>query len=100
MNEISQRFAQAIAFLKGSGLARSDAEIAGRMGISEAFLNMGKNGVRVPSTENLLRLCNNYPINFWWLRYGEGDMIGNGDRVIALLQKIEKLEGRITELNQ
>ena len=98
MNEISQRLARAVRFIKDSGLARSDSEIAGRMGITDAWLNMGKNGARVPNTELLLKLCNVYPINFWWLRYGDGEMIGNGDRVIALLQKIEVLEGRIREL--
>ena len=96
MNEISHRFQQALDFVIDKGLAQSEAKIAGELGVLPSALTMAKK--RTPSWDLLLRFCDLYPINFWWLRSGEGDMIGNGDRQIALLQKIAKLESRIAEL--
>ena len=96
MNEISHRFQQALDFVIDKGLAKSEAKIAGELGVLPSGLNMAKK--RGPSWDMLLRFCDLYPINFWWLRSGEGEMIGNGDRQIALLQKIARLEARIAEL--
>ena len=100
MSEISQRLATAIRYLKDSGLAKNDAEIARRLGVTTSTITMTKRGRREPTWEMLLKLCDIYPINFWWLRSGEGDMIGNGDRLIAQLKKIEVLEKKIRELEQ
>lgn len=96
MSSISQRFQQALDFIINKGLAQSESEIARELGLKPSGLNMAKK--RGPSWDLLLRFCEHYPINFWWLRSGEGDMIGNGDRQIALLQKIAKLEAKIAEL--
>lgn len=98
MNDISNRFHQALDFIINNGLAQSEAAIARKLGVTASTVNMTKKGERVPTWDMLLRFCDRYPINFWWLRSGEGDMIGNGDRQIALLQKIEQLEKRIAEL--
>lgn len=98
MNEISHRFQQALDFVIDKGYATSEARIAGELGFKPSALTMAKK--RTPSWDLLLRFCDLYPINFWWLRSGEGDMIGNGDREIALLQKIVKLESRIAELER
>ena len=97
MNEISHRFQQALDFVIDKGLAQSEAKIARELGVFPSALIMAKK--RTPSWDLLLRFCDLYPINFWWLRSGEGDMIGNGDRrQIALLQKIAQLEAKIAEL--
>ena len=98
MNDISKRFQQALDFVIDKGYAVSEAKIAGELGFKPSALNMAKK--RGPSWDLLLKFCDVYPINFWWLRSGEGDMIGNGDRQIALLQKIVKLESRIAELER
>ena len=97
MNEISNRFQQALDFVIDKGLAQSESEIARDLGLKPSGLNMAKK--RGPSWDLLLRFCDIYPINFWWLRSGEGDMIDNGDRrQIALLRKIAQLEKKIAEL--
>lgn len=98
MGGISNRLRQAIDFLERSGYAKNDREIAKKVGVTASALNMAKKGSRVPTWEMLLDFCDHYPINFWWLRSGEGDMIGNGDRHIALLQEIARLERKIAEL--
>ena len=100
MNELSHRLSLAIDFLKRNGYASNDVEIAKKLGIFPSALNMVKKGERVPTWGMLLDFCDHYPISFWWLRSGEGDMIGNGDRIIALLKKIEELENRIRELEK
>ena len=98
MGDISNRFQQALDFLINNGLAKSEAKIAQELGVLPSALNMAKK--RGPSWDLLLRFCDLYPINFWWLRSAEGDMIGNGDRLIALLQEIAKLEAKIAELEK
>lgn len=97
-NELSDRFRQAVEFLKRNGYAKNDSDIARTINVLVASISNSATGYRPPSIELMLALCDHYPINFWWLRSGEGDMIGNGDRAIALLQKIAKLEGEIAEL--
>ena len=97
MNDISNRFQQALDFIINKGLAQSESGIARELGLNPSGLNMAKK--RGPSWDLLLRFCDIYPINFWWLRSGEGDMIGSGDRrQIALMQKIAQLEKKIAEL--
>jgi len=104
MGDISNRFQQALDFIINKGLAQSESEIARELGLKPSGLNMAKK--RGPSWDLLLRFCDIYPINFWWLRSGEGNMIGNGDRhiaqlqKIALLQKIAQLEAKIAELEK
>ena len=100
MNEISDRFQQALDFVIDNGLAQSEAAIARKLEVTASTVNMAKKGERVPTWDMLLRFCDLYPINFWWLRSGEGNMIGNGDRQIALLQKIAQLEAKIAELEK
>ena len=98
MCDISNRFQQALDFVIDKGLAQSESKIARELGLKPPGLNMAKK--RGPSWDLLLRFCDIYPINFWWLRSGEGNMIGNGDRQIALLQKIAQLEAKIAELEK
>ena len=99
MSVISNRFQQALDFVIDKGLAQSESEIARELGLKPSGLNMAKK--RGPSWDLLLRFCDIYPINFWWLRSGEGDMISNGERrQIALLQKIAQLEAKIAELEK
>ena len=97
MNELSHRLQLALDFLKKNGFAKTDREIAERLGVQVTGLNMAKNGDRVPTWDLLLKLCDHYPINFWWLRSGDGSMIKE-DKTIALLKRIEELEKKIAEL--
>ncbi|MBR6305742.1 MAG: hypothetical protein IKR38_03045 [Bacteroidales bacterium] len=95
---VSARFQEAITYVKDNIGPQSESQIAKEMKIPITAFNMAKNNYRPPSWDILLKFCDHYPINFWWLRGGEGDMIGNGDRQIALLQKIAQLEAKIAEL--
>lgn len=97
MNELSTRLAKAVVFLKKNGYAKSDAVIARKLGVTSSFLCMAIKGDRAPSWGFLLDFCDNYPINFWWLRTGEGGMI-KGDRELMLLKRIEELESKIREI--
>lgn len=98
MNTISDRFQQALDFVVCYGYADSEAKVAEKLDIMPSTITMAKR--RGPSWDLLLNFCDHYPISFWWLRSGEGDMIGNGDREVALLQKIAQLESRIAELEK
>ena len=62
-------------------------------------LTMVTNGTRVPTWELLLDFCDAYPINFRWLRTGEGDMIKE-DREAALLKRIAELEAEVQRLRE
>ena len=95
MSDISNRFCQALEFVVSRGFARSESAIARKLGVTAPAISMAKSGEREPSWEMLLNFCDHYPINFWWLRSGEGDMIGNGDRVVSLLQQVKELEKRL-----
>lgn len=98
MNTISERFHEAIIFLIAHGYAKNSRAIANSLGVQSSVITMTKKGDRVPTWDLLLKFCDIYPINFWWLRSGEGEMVGNGDRVIALLQTIGRLEEKIREI--
>jgi len=98
MSELSNRFRQALEFVLKNGYATNDSSVARELHVTVSTVNMAKKGEREPTWDLLLNFCDHYPINFWWLRSGEGDMIGNGDRQIALLQKIAALEKKISEL--
>lgn len=100
MNVLSERLKIAVDYLRLSGYAKSRSEIANRIGIHPPALSMCLNGDRVPTWGMLLDLCDIYPINFWWLRSGEGDMIGACERELALRKKIEVLEQRIKVLEK
>jgi len=97
MNELSARLRKAVDFLKKNGYARFDAEIARMLGVRYPALCMALNGSRTPTWELLLDFCDNYPINFWWLRTGEGYMIKD-ERELMLLRRIEELEREIALL--
>lgn len=97
MSNISDRLRTAVDYLKRNGLAKSDAEVARKIGYTRSCLCECKKGTRVPSWELVLSFCDHYPINFWWLRSGDGDMIRE-DKTAALLRRISELENEIKEL--
>ena len=97
MNDISHRLRTAVDYLKKNGLAKSDAEVARKIGYPRSCLCMSKKGTRAPSWDMVLSFCDHYPVNFWWLRSGEGGMIRE-DKTAALLRRISELENRIKEL--
>ena len=99
MNEISQRLRQAVDFLKKSGYAKSDSEVAGKIGVLRSTFSMSTNGSRPPTWDMLLDFCDIYPIEFEWLRTGRGSMV-KGDRELALLKRIEELEKIVNELRE
>lgn len=99
MNELSQRLRQAVDFLKKNGYAKSDAEVAGKIGVLKSTFSMSTNGSRPPTWDMLLDFCDTYPIDFWWLRTGRGSMV-KGDRELALLKRIEELEKIVNELRE
>lgn len=96
MNEISQRLRRAVEFLRGSGYARTDSDVAERLGVTNSTLSMTTTGTRTPTWDLLLRFCDIYPISFQWLRTGEGPMI-KGEREAVLLRRIEELEKELAK---
>ena len=99
MNELSERLRKAIAFLKRSGYIKTQASIARRMGIGDSFVSEAINGVKAPGWGFLLDFCDAFPINFWWLRTGEGDMVKD-ERERRLLKRIEELEEELRQLRE
>ena len=84
-------------FLKRNGYAKNGREMAERMGVTESALSMARKGARIPSLELMARMCDEYPIDFWWLRTGEGSMV-RGEREHFLLKRIDELEAEIGRL--
>ena len=99
MNELSERLNQAIEFIRRNGYAESDTEIARRLGVPYSTLSMTKTGVRTPTWGMLLDLCDIYPIDFRWLRTGQGSIVGE-PREIFLLKRIEELEKELERLRE
>lgn len=94
MNELSLRFRQAVDFVKKNGYAKSDSEVARKIGVLKSTFSMSANGSRPPTWDMLLDFCDAYPIDFWWLRTGKGSMV-KGDRELVLLKRIEELESML-----
>lgn len=99
MSEVSERLNAAVGFLKRNGYAKNDITIARKLEITKSTLSMAKSGMREPGLGMLLNFCDIYPINFEWLRTGEGSMV-KGEKELELLKKIEQLEHRIKELEK
>lgn len=99
-NELSYRLKTAVDFLKENGYAKNDLEIARTIKVAQTSFCMSMKGDRVPTWGMLLNFCDCYPINFWWLKTGQGDMIGRSIREFALMQEIEALKQRISELEK
>lgn len=97
MNELSERLSLAVDFLKRNGYAGSNSEIARTIHVIDSTFSMVLNGTRTPNWDLLLDLCDNYPINFWWLRTGKGSMVKEYKEA-ALLRRIEELEQEIARL--
>ena len=91
MNELSERLATAVEFLKRNGYADANTEIAKAIRVQVSTFCMVLNGTRVPSWGLLLDFCDVYPIDFRWMRTGKGDMV-KSDRESVLLRRIEELE--------
>jgi DNA-binding XRE family transcriptional regulator len=99
MNELSERFRQAVDFVKKNKYAKNDVDVAKKLGVTKSTLGMAASGSRTPNWDLLLDLCDIYPINFWWLRTGKGSMVRE-DREAALLRRIEELENELENLRK
>lgn len=99
MSTTSERLREAVDFLKKNGYAKSDSAIAGKVGVLKSTFSMSMKGTRPPTWDMLLDLCDMYPINFQWLRSGEGSMVKE-DREAALLKRIEELEKELRSLRE
>ena len=76
MNELSERLGKSVKFLIENGYAKTNREIAAKLGVTNPTLSMAITGARTPTWSLLLKLCDIYPVSFDWLRFGSGDMIG------------------------
>ena len=99
MNELSERLSLAVDFLKRNGYAGNNAEIARTIHVIESTISMVLNGTRKPNWDLLLDLCDNYPINFWWLRTGKGSIVKE-DRELHLLKRIADLEEELRQFRE
>lgn len=99
MNELSERFRQAVDFVKKNKYAKNDVDVAKKLGVTKSTLSMSASGSRTPNWELLLSFCDAYPINFWWLRTGKGSMVRE-DREIQLLKRIAELEEELRQLRE
>lgn len=99
MNELSERLRKAADFLKRSGYAKNDSEMADKTGILKSTFSLCANGMRVPTLELLLDFCDAYPIDFQWMRTGKGRMV-KVDREAALLKRIEELEAELARFKE
>jgi len=97
MSEVSDRLREAVAFLKKNGYAKSNREVASRLGVTESTVCMALKGTRPVTWDFVLAFCDEYPIDFTWVRTGAGTMIKE-DRELALLKRIEELEREIERL--
>lgn len=94
MDGITERLCKAVQFLKRSRYAKSQAEIAKRIGVTDSTLSMDMSGSRHPTLDMVVELCKAYPISIEWLCLGTGSMI-RGSREEVLMNRIEALEERI-----
>ena len=99
MNELSERLREAVDFLRKNGYAKNASAVARRIGVSKPTMSMAMNGSRVPTWDLLLDLCDAYPVNFRWLRTGEGDVVRD-DTEARLLKRIRDLEEEIRVLKE
>ena len=97
MDELSMRMTEAVLFLERNGYAKNHISIARKIGVSASTITMAMSGSRPPGGGLLLKFCDAYPINCDWLRTGTGSII-RSEREIALLKRIEELEGEIRHL--
>ena len=99
MNELSERLREAVDFLRKNGYAKNASAIARRIGVTKSTMSMAMNGSRVPTWDMLLDLCDEYPVNFWWLRTGKGDIVKD-EAEVRLLKRIRDLEDEIVRLKE
>ena len=101
MGALSDRFREAVDYVKAAGFERSDAAVARRLDTTCSTLCMELSGERVPTWDRLLRFCDVYPVNFDWLRRGEGDMVDAvREREMILLARIAELEEEVDRLKR
>jgi transcriptional regulator with XRE-family HTH domain len=98
-NDICERFRQSVEFLKKNGYVKNASALARRLGVTKSIICEVRNGKRVPTWELLLNFCDAYPINFRWLRKGEGGMVVD-DREAVLLKRIAELEAELKKLRE
>ena len=91
MSEVNQRLAQSVQFLVKNKIAKNKLDICRRIHVSQTTLSMALTGYREPGLKLLLDYCDVFPINFRWLRFGEGVMIRE-NTTESLLKKIADLE--------
>jgi len=100
MSELSDRFSQAVDFVKRNGYAKNSTEIARTLRVNNSVISMAVRGDREPTWELLLDFCDAYPVNFWWLRTGKGSIVKTSDRELQLLKRIEELELMVRKLKE
>ena len=99
MNELSERLAIAVDFLKRNGYAKSNADIARVLRVTNSAMSMVVTGSREPTWDLLLDFCDAYPIDFRWMRSGVGSMV-KGETEKILLKRIEELELMVKQLRE
>ena len=97
MNELSDRFRQAVDFLKKIGYTKNGVSVAERIGYPSASIYMCMKGTRVPTWDLLLAFSDAFPIDFDWLRTGKGCMV-RLEIVPFLVNRIEELEAEIDRM--
>ncbi len=96
-NGVRERLCEAVEFIKRNGYAKNDIAIARSIGASRSSFSMAMTGMRMPTWDMVLSICDIYHISFDWIRKGNGRMVAE-DREPALLKRIEELEKEIAEL--
>ena len=99
MGALSERLAQAVEFLKRNGYAKTNADVARALGVTNSAMSMAVKGSREPTWEMLLDFCDVYPIDIRWFRTGAGSMVRGGTELI-LLKRIEELELMVKQLKE
>ena len=99
MGALAERLVQAVEFLKRNGYAKTNADVARALGVTNSAMSMAVNGSREPTWEMLLDFCDVYPIDIRWFRTGAGSMV-RGETERILLKRIEELELMVKQLKE
>lgn len=98
MDVLTERFGEAVRYLKETGVVKSYKEVANAIGVTNSNLSMRISGTRSATWPMILQLSDHYNVSLRWLRFGEGELAEPQLKERVLLKKIERLERRIREL--